>query len=576
MRYEPDQSPPQALALALAAQKVALIISGIVLTPVIVLRAGGSTAELVTWSIFMALVVSGVTTFMQARPLGRLGAGYVLFMGTSGAFISVGVDALKTGGMALLCSLIVFSSLIQFVMAGRLSTLRRLVTPTVGGTTIMLIGVAVIPIAFSLLDDVPKPAQGRPQWAAFMAALLTFSVIVGLNLFGSRKLRLWSPLLGLLAGMMVCVPAGLVETTPFMDAAWVGLPAWTWPGLDLSFGPGFWSLLPAFLIVTLVGAIETYGDGIAIQKVSWRKPRAVDFRAVQGALYVDAVGNLLSGLGGTLPNTTYSTSISTVEMTGVASRRVGMYGGLLLCLLAFSPKVSALLLMVPNPVVGAYLLVLIVLLFMHGLQVALEDGFTLDKALVIGLSLWLGMGFQDRRIFPELIPDWAAGLLGNGMVAGTLVAVILTSLLQLKGGFATRLETALEMQSLGALQALARRRAQALHWDETSTQRVELALEEALALLVEHAGDATSPAPRLRVEMRSALGALEIELISLPLGVNLKDLPAAALLAETETEESLLGLRVLEAMVEDLRHQQYHGIDFLSFRVAPRERVARV
>lgn len=576
MRYEPDQSPPQGLAVALAAQKVALIISGIVLTPVIVLRAGGSTADLITWSIFMALLVSGITTFLQARPLGRLGAGYVLFMGTSGAFISVGVDALKAGGMALLGSLVLFSSLIQFVMAGRLSTLRRLVTPTVGGTTIMLIGVAVIPIAFSLLDDVPEPARADAPWAPFTAALLTFGVIVGLNFFGSRRIRLWSPLLGLLAGMMVCIPAGLVETRPFTDAAWVGLPAWTWSGLDLSFGPAFWSLLPAFIIVTLVGAIETYGDGIAIQKVSWRKPRAVDFRAVQGALYADALGNLLSGLGGTLPNTTYSTSISTVEMTGVAARRVGMYGGLLLCLLAFSPKVSALLLMVPNPVVGAYLLVLIVLLFMHGLQVALEDGFTLDKALVIGLSLWLGMGFQDQKIFPEQIPDWAAGLLGNGMVAGTLVAVLLTSLLQFKGGFATRLETGLAMQSLGSLQALARRRAQALHWDEASTQRVELALEEALALLVEHAGGRTSPASRLRVQIRTALGALEIELASLPLGVNLNDLPSATLLAETEPEEFLLGMRVLEAMVEDLRHQQYHGIDFLSFRVVPRERVARV
>jgi anti-sigma regulatory factor (Ser/Thr protein kinase) len=186
------------------------------------------------------------------------------------------------------------------------------------------------------------------------------------------------------------------------------------------------------------------------------------------------------------------------------------------------------------------------------------------------------MGFQQQKIFHDLIPDWASGLLGNGMVAGTLVAVLLTSLLQLKGGVATRLETTLEMRSLGALQALARKRAEALHWDESSAQRIELALEEALALLVEHAGNAGSPAPRLRLEVRAVLGALEVELIGLPLGVNLNDLPAAALRAETGPEDALLGLRVLEAMVEDLRHQQYHGIDFLSFRVVPREAVTRV
>ena len=36
------------------------------------------------------------------------------------------------------------------------------------------------------------------------------------------------------------------------------------------------------MFVTLVGAIETIGDAIAIQRVSWRQPRAVDFRALQG------------------------------------------------------------------------------------------------------------------------------------------------------------------------------------------------------------------------------------------------------------------------------------------------------
>ncbi len=576
MRFEPDQSPPHGLASALAAQKVALIVAGIVITPVIVLRAGGASAGEIAWSMFMALVISGVTTFLQARPVGRIGAGYLLFMGTSGCFISVGVDAIKAGGVALLGSLIVASSLVQFAMAGRLATLRRLVTPTVGGTTVMLIGVAVIPIAFHLLNELPENTTPVTPLASPLAAFVTFCVVVGLNLFGSRTWRLWSPLLGLITGMAVSIPLGLVDTSAFWNASWAGLPEWNWPGLDLSFAPAFWSLLPAFVIVTLVGAIETYGDGIAIQRVSWRKPRAVDYRAVQGALYADALGNLLSGAGGTLPNTTYSSSISTVEMTGVAARRVGMYGGVFLALLGFSPKVSALLLMVPGPVAGAYLLVVIVLLFMHGLQVALEEGFTIDKALVIGLSLWLGIGFQDQKLFPELLPHWASGLLGNGMVAGTLFAVLLTLLLRLKEGLATRLEVALEMQSLNSLRSFAHARVKSLQWDEASIQRVDLALEEALALLVEHASESSGHGGRLRIEARTNLGALELEMASLPLGVNLNDLPAADDRMETEPVESLLGLRVLEAMVDDLRHQQYHGIDFLSFRVVPRESVARV
>ena len=80
--------------------------------------------------------------------------------------------------------------------------------------------------------------------------------------------------------------------------------------------------------MTLIGAIETIGDSIAIQRVAWRKPRAVDFRAVQGAVAADGAGNLLSGLAGTVPNTTYSTSIAITERTGVAARSVGVWIGI--------------------------------------------------------------------------------------------------------------------------------------------------------------------------------------------------------------------------------------------------------
>ena len=81
--------------------------------------------------------------------------------------------------------------------------------------------------------------------------------------------------------------------------------------------------------------------------MSRRKPRATDYRAVQGALNADGLGNLLSGLAGTLPNTTYSSSISLAEVTGVASRRVGIVIGVVIAAVAFFPKVAALLITIP-------------------------------------------------------------------------------------------------------------------------------------------------------------------------------------------------------------------------------------
>ena len=55
-----------------------------------------------------------------------------------------------------MASLIVVSSLFQFLLAARLSLLRRIFTPTVTGTVIMLIAATVMPIIFVSLNDVPE------------------------------------------------------------------------------------------------------------------------------------------------------------------------------------------------------------------------------------------------------------------------------------------------------------------------------------------------------------------------------------------------------------------------------------
>ena len=98
VRYEPDDRPPTALAFGLGAQQAVLCIAGVVPTPVIVIRAAGGDDTYMTWAVFAALLVSGLTTVMQAVRIGRIGAGYPLLMGTSGAFIAVCVTSLVEGG----------------------------------------------------------------------------------------------------------------------------------------------------------------------------------------------------------------------------------------------------------------------------------------------------------------------------------------------------------------------------------------------------------------------------------------------------------------------------------------------
>ena len=113
IRYEPDEQPPHALALGLGFQYAMLAVAGIVVTPAIVVRAAGAGDDYLTWAAFAALAISGVTTVFQALRIGHIGSGYILMMGTSGAFIAVCVTALAEGGPGMLASLVAASALVQ-------------------------------------------------------------------------------------------------------------------------------------------------------------------------------------------------------------------------------------------------------------------------------------------------------------------------------------------------------------------------------------------------------------------------------------------------------------------------------
>ena len=91
------------------------------------------------WVFFSILVVCGIGSILQTVRFGRFGSGYTLNVVTQSAFIAICISALAAGGPALLSSLIVASALIQFVFISRLSWLRRVITPLVAGTVLMLL-----------------------------------------------------------------------------------------------------------------------------------------------------------------------------------------------------------------------------------------------------------------------------------------------------------------------------------------------------------------------------------------------------------------------------------------------------
>ncbi|MXZ31909.1 MAG: hypothetical protein F4Z20_00475, partial [Gammaproteobacteria bacterium] len=520
------------------------------------------------WAIFAAVIVSGLSTITQAVRVGRLGAGYVLAMGTSGAFIAVCVTALVQGGPAVLAALVIASSLFQFTLSARLSLLRRVLTPVVSGTVIMLIPVSVMPIIWDLLEDIP--AAANPAGAP-ISALITLLAVVLIALKATGVLRLWALVIGIAVGSVISSLFGLYDVQRVADAAWIGVPASGWPGISFEFGPVFWSLLPSFIFVTLIGAIETIGDSVAIQRVSWRKPRAIDFRAVQGAVGADGLGNLLSGLAGTVPNTTYSSSVAVTELTGVASRMVGIALGLVLIIAAFSPKFLALILAIPGPVVGAYATVLLSMLFVLGMKIVVQHGIDYRGGVVVGVSFWIGVGCQSGVIFPGIVSEFAGGLLQNGMTAGGLCAMLMNLFLIAAAPRRRTIEMPLAATTLPMIQKFLAQFAAHNDMDGVIESRLELAGEETLYTLLGDETDEQRPERSLQiVAYRDGADAV-LEFIASPGGENIQDL--LTVIKDTPSEPSAdreVSLRLLRHAASSVDHQQYRDIDIVTVRVGGR------
>ena len=568
IRYEADESSPPLIALSVGLQGVLLGVAPTILIVAITAQAGGQDASYLSWAVFAALIIAGVLTALQATRFWRLGAGHILIMGTTPNFVAVTVLALDGGGPALLASLIVVGSLFYLALAIWLPLLRRVITPVVSGTVLMVLAVTILPIALDRVQEVPDDVPGA---TGPTVALITLAVATVMALRASGRWRLWSPLIGLGVGTAVAAAFGAYDPQPLLDAGWAGIPAESeFPGFDFTPGAEFWALLPVFVVILLVGGVKNIGDSVAIQGASRRRPRVTDFRLVQGSLNTNGIGIFVSGLAGTPPTSVFSsTSVSLVTLTGVASRNVGYVIGAALVVLALFPKLPALVLTIPNPVMGAFLLTAIALIFVGGVRTVVQDGLTAQKMLVVGIAFSLGAGIETQTIFADMIGGTWGKLLDNGMLVGALAAVVMTIFLDLTsprtGG---RLQTKLHAASLPEIDAFVRGVARRLGWNEASTDRLGAAAEEALMSLLpaDQEGEAEA-APRLIIVARPDAGAVEMEFLAVFDEENLED-RLTYLEEESEgLQEGEISLRLLRHYASSVHHQKYFGLDVVTVQV---------
>ena len=582
-RYEADETPAPLTTLGLGVQSALLTVTPVVLFPLILAQSVGASDAFADWAVFAMLVVCGAAIVVLSCRLGPVGSGMIVVPYPAPNLLPFCILALQQGGTDTLAGLLVAYGAFQIVVSLRLALLRRLVTPAISGAILILLMLSLVPVVFRGLGDAPADA---PAYAGPLCILATSAVTLGLLIRGSNNWRVWASIIGIVAGSAVAVTTGIYDFGPATAAPAMGLPLDGWPGLSLPFDSAFWSLLPLFLFLSVVSVLQGNSIVLATQRLSWRSPRAMDYRRVQGANIGTGLFNLMGGLAAVMPLAIGPRGASFVQQTGCASRYIGVITGILLVVAAFFPKVWSLLLGIPAPVVAVYILILVAPLIVEGMKLIIQDAPDYRVSLVVGLAIVVGLGLQAGLVSLPVAEVWESAL-QKALTGGGIVLLMLTAFAEFRRRRREHLQVNMHVDELPKLNQFIEQFSSRRGWNEQMTARLQAVAEETLYILLEGREgalrqaqederprrlvvDAASVGSTAEIEFKSVAGSDEnledrMSLLSqqMPVGSEL-ELPALETLVERDA-----ALRLLRHYATSVSHTQYFDVEIITVRVTP-------
>ena len=554
-------------ALGLSTQSALLNVPPMVLFPALAVQIAGGSSALADWLVFVSLAAAGVTMILQTLRVGIVGSGCHLSACPSAAAIPFCALALVEGGPKTLAALVLFSGLFALGIGLRLAVLRRIFSPTVTGTISILVVITVISVALEKAGDIPA---GRLNTAGLLCGGITLVSTLAFLLRKPGFWRTWGTLFGLALGCVAGAALGILDLDALKQALWFGVPLAGWEGPGYDFGRAFWTLAPAFLFISALTVVQTNSLSFVAYRVSQPGSSSVDFRSVQGGVVGNCVGNVLAGLAGAMPVMSTPRASMFVQQTGCASRDVGILVGILLVALAFFPKAWGLLLVIPLPVMAAYMVVVLAPLFVEGMKAIVQSEPDYSRSLVVGTSLAIGMAFQYELISLPIGPLWQSTL-SKAIIAGGISVIGLTLALEMMGPRRRRLRLPLNLDELPRINEFVEELAARNGWSEGTADRLRAVAEETLLVLLDR--EDSDRRRQLRITaVRSGRGA-ELEFITGPSDDgNLED--RFSLLGDPPPEiEGMLSaddmpMRMLRHLASSVSHRQYHDTDVITVQVA--------
>ncbi len=279
--------------------------------------------------------------------------------------------AFATGGLVL-AGLVKFGFgiLIKFIGIRRF---EALFPPAVSGTMIILIGLLLSPVAISMAST---------NWWLAIVALAT-AVIVRLYARGFNRLIpvIW----GIIVGYIVAAITKNVNFSEVVSSGWIGLPKF--------YMPKFSAYAASVIVpVAIAPAIEHFGDIFAISAVVGK--RFFEDPGMHRTLMGDGLATSVAGLFGGPANTTYSENTGVVALTKVFNPNVMRIAAIFALILAFIPKVGALVRSVPVPVMGGIMILLFGMIAAVGMRTLIQNRVKVDgkNLIIISVMLVAGLG----------------------------------------------------------------------------------------------------------------------------------------------------------------------------------------
>lgn len=432
--YGLDDKPAPHKAFLAALQHMLAIFVGIMTPPLIIGGALDLPPDMKAYIISMALFVSGIATFIQVKKFGPIGSGLLSVQGTSFTFLSlsigIGLSVKAAGGspeqalgtifgVALLCSPV------EMIFSRFIPLLKKVITPLVSGIVVTLIGLSLIRVAITdigggqwLLNNKPEFFGSATNLSLALVVLLT---IIVLNRSRNNWLRMGAIAVGLIVGYVIAASMGLVQFQKISALEAVAVP--------VPFKFGFyiaWDYVIPMALLYLITTVESIGDLTATSMVSGQPVKGeLYMKRISGGVFGDGVNSAIAAVFNSFPNTTFSQNNGVIQMTGVASRYVGIWLSGLLVLCGLIPVIGGLFSIIPNAVLGGATLIMFGTVAASGIRIIASSIIDRRGVVIMAISFGVGLGVAFRPEILGIFPPMIKSIFGSAITTGGLMAIIL-------------------------------------------------------------------------------------------------------------------------------------------------------